>query len=124
MTRVRALKSSGLPRAFKEHRGHVGHVYRRYLGALKARLGPLTADAEVTLREAGRTAVELERLGEDLERARSLRRVRDAARIRRSLFAHREQLVRLERRLEEVAGRAKKDPMAAVHRAVRLAASR
>lgn len=104
--RVRPLKKSRLPRAFRSHLGHVGHAYREYTGALVARLRldlPLPPDAAVLLREAGRLVVELERLGDDLERARARHRVRDAARIRRQAFMAREQLGRLEDRLKALA---------------------
>ena len=112
------LRKSGLPRAFRSHLGHDGHVYRRYLSALLERLGSLPDDAFPTLREAGRAVVELEHLGEDLERARARRRVREARSARRQQFALREQLTRLERRLEELAVKQPGDPVAAVRQAV------
>ena len=56
-----------------------------------------------TLREAGRVTIELERIGAELEAALARRRRRDVARLRRQRFATSEQLMRLERRLEELA---------------------
>ena len=80
----------------------------------------MPAIALTTLREAGRAAVELERLGLDLEAARARNRRRDAARIRRQQFMLREQLARLERRLEELSAKrnGQSDPLADVRRAV------
>lgn len=103
MTALKRGRGPAIPRAFKDHRTHAGRAYRAHLAALIARLGQLPADAAPTLREAGRAAVELERLGQDLETARARHRQRDAARARRAQFMLREQLVRLERRLEELA---------------------
>jgi hypothetical protein len=100
---MRAL-SGAVPRAFRDHRTHDGRAYRAYCRGVTARLGELPPDALPTLREAGRCAVELERLGFDLEAARARRRPpgrRDASRIRRQLVTLRTQLVTLERRLEE-----------------------
>jgi hypothetical protein len=121
--RVRPLRKSGLPRAFQNHLGHVGHAYREYTGALVSRLRlnlPLSPDAAVLVREAGRLVVELERLGDDLERARARHRQRDAARIRRQAFMAREQLGRLADRLAALAahGNGQRDPLADVRHAV------
>jgi hypothetical protein len=121
--RVRALPRSRLPRAFRSHAGHQGHAYRTFAAALVARLRldlPLSPDAAVLVREAGRLAVELERLGDDLERARARHRQRDAARIRRQAFMAREQLGRLEDRLAALAahGNGQRDPLADVRHAV------
>jgi hypothetical protein len=71
-----------------------------------ARLGPLPPDALPTLCEAGRAVVELEQLGRELEGARQCENQREANRIRRAQFALREQLGRLEERLEEKATKA------------------
>ncbi len=119
---MRALRSTigVIPRGFPDHRKAVARRYRAYCLAIQAQWGPLPPVALPTLREAGRAAVELERLGFDLETARGRHRRQDAARIRRHQFMFREQLGRLERRLEEFAvtraGQA--DPLAAVRQAV------
>ncbi len=103
---MRALRSANgvIPRGFRDHRKADARRYRAYCVAIQAQWGPLPAVALTTLREAGRAAVELERLGLDLETARGRKRRQDAARIRRHQFMLREQLGRLERRLEELAG--------------------
>jgi hypothetical protein len=100
--------------------------YRQYIEALEAAWGPLPAIARTAVREAGRAAVELERLGMDLESSRRGKRRRDAARIRRQQFMLREQLCRLERRIQELAsGRPNgDDPLSGVKRAVEQAARR
>ena len=123
MPRKHALRPGGvrIPRAFADHRTVAGHRYRAYTTAILARLGPLSADGMVTLREAGRVVVELELLSEDLEAVRKDRRA--AERIRRRQFALREQLGRLEGRLESLTAqrRPAADPVAAVHAAVQRA---
>src|SRR5438093_2827519 len=91
-----------IPRGFSDHRRADARRYREYCITVQQQYGPLPAIALPTLREAGRAAVELERLATDLETARTRRRVRDARRIARQQFATREQLQRLERRLEEL----------------------
>ena len=101
---MRALKGC-IPRAFGSHKGPDGYAYRRYVGALMARFVTLPADAMVTLREAGRLAVELQASGRELEWARTHKRRRDVARLRRSMIPMRTQLLTFERRLEELAAR-------------------
>ena len=116
-----------IPRGFADHRRVDAKRYRAYCLAIQAAWGPLPAVALPTLREAGRAAVELERLGGDLEAARARARRRDAARIRRQQFMLREQLGRLERRIEELATRPnghERDPLADVKRAVAAARKR
>ena len=117
---MRALRSAigVIPRGFPDHRKADARRYRAYCVAIQAQWGPLPPVALPTLREAGRAAVELERLGLDLETARGRKRRQDAARIRRQQFMFREQLGRLERRLEEFAPTRQADPLAAVREAV------
>lgn len=113
---MRRLKSpqGAIPRAYPDHRRADALRYRSYCLAVLAQWGPLPAVALPTLREAGRAAVELGRLSEDLERARARRRRADMARARKAAFMLREQLVRLERRLEELAASRPQRPMAAL----------
>jgi hypothetical protein len=93
-----------IPRAFKNHKTPEGAAYRDYVRALLRRLGgSLPDDARVTLREAGRLAVELQSMGRDLEAARARRRRRDVHRLRRAMVPARTQLIRLEERLEQLA---------------------
>jgi hypothetical protein len=92
-----------IPRAFTDSRRPDAIRYRRYCLNVQAQWGPLPAVALPTLKEAGRAAVELDRLNQDLEAARGRNRRRDAARLRKQIFMLREQLARLERRLEELA---------------------
>jgi hypothetical protein len=117
---MRRLKSpqGAIPRAYPDHRRADALRYRSYCLAILAQLGPLPAAALTTLREAGRAAVELGRLSDDLETARRRSRRTDMARARKAAFMLREQLVRLERRLEELAGPRQSDPLADVRRAV------
>lgn len=112
-----------IPRGFKDSRTTVARRYRAYCEAAQAQWGPLPAIALGTLREAGRAFVELERLGDDLERVRRQNYRKEAARIRKQQFMLREQLARLERRLEELSlaasnGKRRHDPLAAVRAAV------
>lgn len=120
---MHALKPGGvrIPRAFKSHKTPEGFVYRTYVMATLARLGPLPAHAEPTLREAGRCVVELEHLAHELETAKAHRRRRDIGRCRKNVFMLREQLARLERRLEELAAPKSGNPLAGVHRAIEAA---
>lgn len=114
---MRRLRSTvgAIPRGFPDGRRADARRYREYCLAIQKQYGPLPDVALPTLREAGRAAVELERLGADLEAARARRRLREANRVRRQQFALREQLQRLERRLEELsAKRAPVSPMAAL----------
>ena len=123
---MKALRGR-IPRAFPDHRRVEAKRYRAYVEAVEAHWGPLPPVARVVLREAGRAAVELERLGHDLEQARVLKRRRDAGRVRRQQFMLREQLGRLERRIEELATRRngyERDPLADVRRAVQEAKRR
>jgi hypothetical protein len=112
-----------IPRGFADHRRVDAKHYRAYCLAIQAAWGPLPEIALPALREAGRVAVELERLSHDLEAARARTRRRDASRVRRQQFALREQLGRLERRIEELAMRQNghRDPLADVKRAVQAA---
>ena len=55
-----------IPRGFPDHRRADALRYRACYLAIQAQWGPLPAVALPTLREAGRAAVELERLGFDL----------------------------------------------------------
>jgi hypothetical protein len=124
---MRALRPAGgvIPRAFADSRSVDARRYRTYCAAMQAALGPLPAVALTTLREAGRASVELERLGADLDVARQPGRKKgrlEAARIRKAQFMLREQLGRLERRLEELAaGHRTLDPHTAIRDAMREA---
>src|SRR5436190_12480662 len=89
-----------IPRAYKDHRSIAALRYREYCLAIQQQWGPLPAIALTTLREAGRAAVELERLGLDLELARARKQQKLASRIRKQQFMLREQLNRLESKLE------------------------
>jgi hypothetical protein len=113
------LKPGGvrIPRAFRSHKSRDGFVYRSYTLSMLARLGPLPAHAEPTLREAGRCVVELEALARELEIAKAGKRRRDITRCRKVTFMTREQLARLERRLEELAPPKSARPMDALKNA-------
>ena len=118
---MRRLKGA-IPRGFADHRSTVAKRYRVYCEAIQAQYGPLPAIALPALKEAGRAFVELDRLAADLERARQRRRVRDARAIRKQQFMLREQLARLEVRLEAWAGKRRPaDPLAGVAAAVAAA---
>lgn len=98
----------GIPRGFQNHRTRNGGIYRAYCRGIVERHGggPLPADVLPLLREAGRLAVDLERLAAALETAITARRRRDQARIRRQQTISRTQLLTFEQRLEErLAGR-------------------
>jgi hypothetical protein len=105
---VRAL-AGGIPRALRSHRSAEGALYGAYTRAILARLGELPHDAKPTLKAAGMVVLELERLGADLERARTRQRRRDQNRIRRQMVILRTQLLTLEKRLEEIAERQPRD---------------
>ena len=94
-----------IPRGYPDHRRSTARRYRDYCLVIQRQYGPLPDVALPALREAGRCAVELERLATDLEAARARRRLRDVRRIARQQFAAREQLQRLERRIEELAAK-------------------
>ena len=118
---MRALKSpiGVIPRAFRNHRTPEGYAFRVYCLAAQAQWGPLPAVARVTLKEAGRASVELERLAVALEAATARKQRRECARLRKQTFMLREQLARLERRLEELAPpKGPRAHLAAVHQAV------
>jgi hypothetical protein len=103
-----------IPRGFKDHRSVVAKRYRTYCLAIQAQWGPLPEVALPILREAGLAVVELERLAADLEAARHRTKNsrRDASRVRRQQFMLREQLGRLEHRIEELAAAAPKQSLA------------
>ena len=92
-----------IPRAYKDHRSIAALRDREYCLNAQAQWGPLPPIALGTLREAGRASVELEQLGLDLEAARARKQQKLASRIRKQQFMLREQLARLERRMEELA---------------------
>jgi hypothetical protein len=102
---VRALRQANgvIPRAFPDSRRRVARVYRQYCVSIQKAWGPLPDIALPTLREAGRTVVELERLSSELERALARKRVTLVRRIRRSQLITRRSLWRLEQRLERFA---------------------
>lgn len=116
MPRKHALRPGGvrIPRAFGNHKNQDGAVYRRYVLATLARLGPLPAHAEPTLKEAGRCVVELETMARELEVAKARKRRRDISRLRKHTFMAREQLARLENRLAEMAPARSRRPMDAI----------
>jgi hypothetical protein len=120
---VRRLRSSigVIPRGFPDGRTREARRYRAYCVAMQEQFGPLPAIALPTLREAGRCQCELERLAEELQAPRARRRLRDARRIRRDQFALREQLQRLERRLDEFGATRKANPLAGVRAAIKEA---
>jgi hypothetical protein len=104
---MRSLRGA-IPRAFTSHKTPDGHAYRRYVMAIMQQHGWTSRETcppacLVTLREAGRLAVELQAVGRELELARAHKRRRDVARLRRQLTPMRSQLLMLERRLEELA---------------------
>jgi hypothetical protein len=87
--------------------------------AAQQQYGPLSGTAIPLLREYGRAVSELERIGEELELAHTRNRRRDIARLRKHAFMLREQVCRLERRLEELGAQQRQThPLAAVHRMV------
>jgi hypothetical protein len=92
-----------IPRAFKDHRRKATKVYREYCLAVQARWGPLPDMALPWLREGGRAAVELEALSVELEQAKVRKRRRDISRLRRQQFAVREQVGRIESRIQQLA---------------------
>lgn len=94
----------GIPRTFTNHKTPQAYVYRALLRAKIASLGPLPADARVTLREYGRLVLDLQRLHEEQDRAVARGRVTVARRIDKRLTPMRTQLVALELRLEALAG--------------------
>lgn len=96
-------KKAGFPRAYRDHRTRQARAYAAYVRRLRATLGPLPDSAALWLREAGRAAVELDRLSEGLEAARARRRVRLANGIRRQQNDLRQQLLDLEDRLANLA---------------------
>src|SRR5262245_1353071 len=121
MRRLRSPEGA-IPRGMLDHRTNDGRRYTAYCRTVLATYGVLPAIAQTTLREAGRAAVELERLGLALERARARKRRSEVARLRRASFALREQLARLERRLAELAATQRPaNPIDDVHRAVEAA---
>ena len=104
---MRALKAQNgrIPRGYPDHRRLEGRQYTAYCRAVLARFGPLPDVALPTLREAGRLVVELDAIGRELALARTRRRRRDAARLRRQMTPMRTQLLKLEERLEHLAAR-------------------
>jgi hypothetical protein len=80
-------------------------MYRDYLRAKLARLGPLPPDARPLLREAGLLVLDLRRLRLELESAVAHKRPTVARRIDRRLVPMRTQLLAIEERLEELAQR-------------------
>lgn len=97
---MRSLKG-GIPRGYSDHRRPEARAYASYLRALVTRFGELPPDVTPLVREAGRLAVDLERLALALEAAVAARRRRDQARIRRQRTIALSQLLTLEQRLEE-----------------------
>ena len=95
MRRLRA-PIGAIPRGFTDHRSVAAKKYRVYCLAIQAQWGPLPAIALPTLREAGRAAVELERLGHEHELAIARKQRREAGRITKRQFMLREQLARLD----------------------------
>jgi hypothetical protein len=104
---MRALRTpiGAVPRVFTDHRRGVAKRYREYCIAFQEQWGAVPRAGLPTLREAALAAIELERLAKDLEDARRRNRRRDAIRVRKQQFMLREQLQRLERRLQELTER-------------------
>ena len=97
--------AGGVPRTFASHKTPKAFTYRAVILAKLQRLGPLPADAQVTLREYGRLVLDLQRLHEESDRAVKRGRVTVARRVDKRLTPMRTQLLTLEAKLEELAGR-------------------
>ena len=106
-----ALKG-GVPRGFKNQKGPDAYLYRSHVLGLLAHLPALPAAARPTLRECGLAAVDLARLRRELEELRARRgpgvRRGQEKRLRSEIRKTRVQLMLLERRLEEMAGRGRR----------------
>jgi hypothetical protein len=92
----------GIPRAYRDHRRRVSRAYSSTVRAVQARYPGLGRDAALWLREYGLVTVELEQLHQESQRRLA---PLDRARLRRQRMKLRGQLLTLERRLEELAGR-------------------
>lgn len=113
---MRRLRSAigVIPRCPGDARRSDALHYKAYCIAVQAAWGPLPPVALPALREAGLVDLELQRLAPELEAARRRRRTREAARIRKQQFMLREQLARLESRLQTLATPKPRRPMDAM----------
>jgi hypothetical protein len=105
---VKAL-AGRIPRCFANHQTPEGAAYREVVRAKLERLGTLPKDARPVLREWGRLAVELDRLGQRLDYVRSMKQPRKAElrRLQSESRKCRVQLLMYERRLDELAAATK-----------------
>lgn len=93
-----------IPRAFRSHRSPEGALYRAFCEPYVTKFGGrIPPDARVLLRQAGRIAVDLERVNDELEAALKRRRMTTARRLRRQLAGMRSDLLRFTQRLDEMA---------------------
>lgn len=97
------MLTGGVPRGFKDGRSAIAREYRAYCLAVLRRLGPLSPDDLVLLRELGRASIELHRLSTDLEAARSRTQRKEAKSIRRQQATLRGLMLKLQTRLEHSA---------------------
>lgn len=100
---MRALKGS-VPRAYKDHRCKKAKRYSEAVTDLTARLDAVPKCARPLMKEYGRLAVQLEFLNEEHDRAVGLRRLSDARRLRGELKVSRFLLLKLQARIESLAG--------------------
>lgn len=105
---MRRLKGA-IPRGTKDHRTSEGILYRESVRAIQERYR-LDRAARPLLREYGLLCVDLERLAEQIEVARTrTNRPIDLRRLLRQQRIARSQLLGIERRLEELAGTARRN---------------
>ena len=100
---MRGLKGS-VPRAYKDHRRKVAKRYSEVVADLADRLKTVPKCARPLMKEYGRCAMQLELLNEEHDRAVGLRRLSDARRLRGELKVSRFLLLKLQARIESLAG--------------------
>ena len=100
---MRSLKGS-VPRAYKDHRRKEAKRYAEVVSDLVERLKNVPKCARPLMKEYGRLTMTLEFLNDEHDRAISLRRLSDARRLRRELKVRRFLLLKLQNRIEYLAG--------------------
>ena len=106
---MRVLKGS-VPRAYKDHRRREAKRYAEVVSDLVERLGKVPKCARPLMNEYGRLTMTLEFLNDEHDRAIGLRRLSDARRLRRELKVSRFLLLKLQNRIEYLAGIQEESP--------------
>jgi hypothetical protein len=112
---ARRLKGNVL-RGFADHRTAIGRAYTQLVRDKQSELGELPRSARPIIREWARVVLELDRNAAELEKSGVRRRGMDCRRLKREVKVLRFTMLKLDQRLQQLAGLQKEitDPFEAL----------